>query len=63
MKKFFDDKGGSMDMAGFGTFMSDMGMAMSPEQCESLFKSLDINNDAKLSFEEFQKLVEGAKKA
>jgi len=67
LRKAFDaidtNGSGSIEASEFGKGLEQLGMKMTEEECLAVFKSFDINNDSKLSFEEYKKLIQEAMKA
>jgi Ca2+-binding EF-hand superfamily protein len=61
LRQIFDaadtQKNGSIDAKEFKTALEALGMTLSPLQTKKLYKSLDINADSKLDFEEFKQLT------
>merc|ERR1712023_312122 len=56
------DKSGSVEAKELKVSMKALGMEMTEEETDELFKSMDINHDQKLQFEEYQNLFKEAKK-
>merc|ERR1711924_83588 len=54
------DKSGTIEAKEFHTAMKALGMEMTEEQCNDVFKTFDINQDQKLQFDEYVKLIQEA---
>lgn len=66
IRKHFDrmdvDKDGTVDAKEFQVAMRSLNVSMSEGEAEAYFRSLDINGDSKLQFEEYVNLIKEATK-
>ena len=54
-----DDNSGSLDFPEFKKALHDFGCEMDPQDCENLFKSLDLDHSGEISYDEFLRVVVG----
>ena len=57
-KKYDSDGNGFLTMDELQTVMSNMGRHMSQSEVRSMIQSLDLNNDGKISFDEFTRMFD-----